>query len=510
MKKVALIDKAPSKANYGKYIEFAFDHFHMSDVPIKKLLKKDVTLEFDAEPYDLVILVGSEAAKEYAKVTSVTNMAGQLVNDKYVCISNPAMLIFKPEGKPDFQRAMDRLTRIYAGEAITSTAGDFSGICSTEEAKAHLLEVLANATVAVAWDTETTGLYPRDGYVLGISLTYKEAQGVYILTDCLDEECISLLQEISDKFITVFHNLKFDWKMLEYHLGITFREDATEDTMLMHYALDENSSHSLKALALKYTEYGDYDAELDAFKSEYCRTHKILKDDFTYDLIPYETMWPYACIDSAITYVLYGKFKPILEKNPKLLSVYNTLLLPGTIFLMGMEEVGIPFDKQRLENAEEYLTTSIQEAKAAIYEFDEVNRFEAAQNAVFNPNSVIQLRKLLFDYIGLVPTGKKTGTGAISTDAEVLTTLTEQHALPGALLKIKKLTKLMNTYVSKLIPAINRDGRVRTNFNLIFTTSGRLSSSGKFNAQQLPRDDSIIKSCIVAPEGYVLVSQDQV
>jgi DNA polymerase I-like protein with 3'-5' exonuclease and polymerase domains len=68
----------------------------------------------------------------------------------------------------------------------------------------------------------------------------------------------------------------------------------------------------------------------------------------------------------------------------------------------------------------------------------------------------------------------------------------------------------MNTYVSKLIPAINRDGRVRTNFNLIFTTSGRLSSSGKFNAQQLPRDDSIIKSCIVAPEGYVLVSQDQV
>ena len=46
------------------------------------------------------------------------------------------------------------------------------------------------------------------------------------------------------------------------------------------------------------------------------------------------------------------------------------------------------------------------------------------------------------------------------------------------------------------------------NFNLIFTTSGRLSSSGKFNAQQIPRDNPIIKGCIVAPEGYSIISQD--
>ncbi|NDC04301.1 MAG: hypothetical protein EBZ81_15375, partial [Betaproteobacteria bacterium] len=54
----------------------------------------------------------------------------------------------------------------------------------------------------------------------------------------------------------------------------------------------------------------------------------------------------------------------------------------------------------------------------------------------------------------------------------------------------------------------DRDDRIRTNFNLIFTTSGRLSSSGKFNAQQIPRDDPIIKGCIKAPAGYKIVSQD--
>jgi len=65
MKKVALIDKAPNKTRYSDYFPFPFDHFHMSQVPITKLLKKDVTLEFDPKPYDLVILIGSEAAKEY-------------------------------------------------------------------------------------------------------------------------------------------------------------------------------------------------------------------------------------------------------------------------------------------------------------------------------------------------------------------------------------------------------------------------------------------------------------
>jgi len=35
-----------------------------------------------------------------------------------------------------------------------------------------------------------------------------------------------------------------------------------------------------------------------------------------------------------------------------------------------------------------------------------------------------------------------------------------------------------------------------------------LSSSGKFNAQQIPRDNPIIKGCIKAPTGYKIVSQD--
>lgn len=506
--KIALIDKAPNRTRYSDYFDFEFDHFHMSQVPITKLLKKDVTLQVDLEPYDFVILVGSEAAKEYAKITSVTNMAGQLVNDKFIAISNPSMLAFKPEGKPDFQRACDKIHKYVNGSAKPEVKGDFCGINDTAEAKRYLREILDNAQGCVAWDTETTALYPRDGFVLGVSLTYKAKQGRYILTDCLDELCGQLLQKIAREFYTVFHNMKFDYKMIRYHLGIDFPRDRVHDTMVMHYCLDETESHGLKPLALKYTDYGDYDTPLDEFKREYCNSHGILQDGFTYDLIPYEIIAGYAAKDTGVTFELFHKFWPLLQKNAKILKVYQDILIPGTLFLMDMEEVGIPVSQERMAAASKYLDYEIERAKETVYSFEAVKQYERDAGKIFNPNSVMQLRVVLFDYLGLDHTGKKTATGAISTDAEVLGELSDQHPLPAAILKVRQLTKIQNTYISKILPELDRDGRIRTNFNLIFTTSGRLSSSGKFNAQQIPRDDPIIKGCLVAPAGYKIVSQD--
>lgn len=509
MKNIAIIDKAPSRNKYETYFKFPFELFHMSSVPITKLLKKDVDLDIDLDVYDLVILVGSEAAKEYAKISSITNYAGQLMHDKFICISNPAMLHFKPEGKPDFQRAVDRIHKYIEGSITNSSAtGTYLGIIKTKDALNFLEEVYANATGYVAMDTETTCLYPRDGYVLGLSISYKEKHGAYISTDCLDDDCLLLLEKIIEKYHVVFHNMKFDIKMIEYHVGLKFNRARVHDTMLMHYALDENDSHGLKPLALKYTDYGDYDSELDTFKKSYCASNNISVDDFTYDLIPFDVLAKYAAIDTAVTITLFNKFWPAIQKNTKLLSVYNTLLVPGTLFLMDMEEVGIPIDRERMTAAESYLDKWIAEAKQEVYGFQAVKDFESDAGIIFNPNSVQQLRKVLFDYVKLTPTGKKTGTGAISTDAEVLNELSEEHPLPAAILKVRQLGKIKNTYISKILPELDKDERIRTNFNLIFTTSGRLSSSGKFNAQQIPRDDPIIKGCIRAPTGYKIVSQD--
>ena len=506
--KIAVIDKAPSRTKYEQYFDFSFELFHMSSKPITKLLKKDVDLNIDINLYDLVILVGAEAAKEYAKVTSVTNYAGQLVANKFIPISNPAMLAFKPEGKPDFERSIDKIHKYINGETRVAKTGDFCGINSESAAYEFLTEVLENAQGVVAIDTETTGLYPRDGYVLGVSISYKPNHGRYISCDCLSETNAELLQRICKEFIVVFHNMKFDYKMLKYHLDLEFDRTRVHDTMVMHYVLDETDGHGLKELALKYTDYGDYDAKLDEFKREYCRQHGVLNENFTYDLIPFDIISEYASIDTAVTLELYNKFWPIIQRNDRLHSVYTKILIPGTLFLMDMEEVGIPISRERMQLADVYLSEQIKLAKENIYTFKEVKLFESNENKIFNPNSVMQLRQILFDYLGLTPTGKKTATGAISTDAEVLEQLSEEHELPKAILQVRKLSKIQNTYIHKILPELDRDDRIRTNFNLIFTTSGRLSSSGKFNAQQIPRDDPIIKGCIKAPQGYKIVSQD--
>lgn len=504
---VAIIDGKPSRNKYSDFFPFEFDEFHLCSRNIPKILKKDVDIDIDLDLYDFIILVGAEATKHYAGV-SVGNFAGILCKDKFLPITNPAMLVFKPEGKPEFDRNIKKINQYISGERKNEVVvGDFKGIQDEEEARQYLQMILDLPKQFVATDTETTALAPRDGYILGISLSHKLKHARYIDTDCMNDENTKLYLDIVKKHDMVFQNRKFDEKWLNYHFGTEFKADS-HDTMVQHYTLDETQgSHGLKTLALKHTDYGEYDAPLEEFKENYIKTHGIKKEDFTYDLIPFDIICIYAAIDAACTLELHYKFWPIISAHPKLGPLYTNILIPATKFLMEMEEAGIPMSKVRLEASNNYLEYQISEAKKALYQFPELKVFEEAQGAIFNPNSPMQLRKLLFDYLGLPPS-KLTDSGATSTDSEVLEGLSDLHDLPKAILKIRKLSKIKNTYVDKILPALDRDGRVRTNFNLIFTTSGRLSSSGKFNAQQIPRDDAIVKSCITARPGYKIISQD--
>ena len=151
---------------------------------------------------------------------------------------------------------------------------------------------------------------------------------------------------------------------------------------------------------------------------------------------------------------------------------------------------------------------NIDEAVTKLYQNPAIGRWETINDKDFNPNSTVQLRSLLFDHLGLQPTGKKTGTGAHSTDAEVLGELKSQSEVPGLIVDIRQRSKIKNTYLDKIIPQLDRDSRLRTSFNLHGTTSGRLSSSGKLNMQQLPRDNPAVKGCIRAAEGHKIVAMD--
>ena len=510
--KIAIVEKGPSNNKYSNYFKFEFDQYQLCSQKLPKVLKKDVDIVIDLDSYDYIITVGSEASKHFAKITSVTDMAGHLVLDKYIPIVNPAMIIFKPDNKPAFDKSLERLHKVISGENLVNTKGSYIGISNTTDALLYLdkVDMYARETGVLALDTETTALYPTDGYVLGISICAKLLDAAYISTECVTEEVEQKFQYLFNKYKVVFHNAKFDIKMLQYHFGFQFPD--YEDTLVIHYTLDETQgSHGLKSLALKYTDFGAYDEELDVYKKEYCRSHGILESDFTYDKIPFDIISDYAAKDTAVTLDLYFKFKPYLEANPKLSKLYKTLLIPALTALISIEMVGVPFDKNRLEFAQVVMDKTIKEATEHLYSLPEVRDFEKEQGKDFNPNSVLQLRKLLFDKLKLTPLNKKTGTGLQSTDAEVLESLDGQHPVVNSIIAIRKLGKLKNTYVDNLLWNLDGDARVRTGFNLTSTTSGRLSSSGKCNMQQIPRDSPYIKGAIRGTgkyEGWKIVSQD--
>jgi len=510
--KVALIESKPSRNKFFELFnnKFEFDSYVLCSNPqVKKVLKRDVDIQFNPDDYDWVILVGSEALKYYTKINSITEYTGRIVEDKFLPVINPAMLAFKPEAKKSWEESRDNIIAYIAGELKQEKLGsdDIFGITDTDELNKFLQDAIDHENEFIALDSETTGLYPRDAYMLGISLSYKKNHGAYISTDCIDETSEKLLQELFNKKRVVFHNSKFDIAFFRYHFGFEFPN--FDDTMLMHYTLNENpGTHGLKQLALKFTPYGDYEKPMYDWIESFRKRNGLLKNDFTWDMIPFEIMQEYAAYDAVCTYLIYEEFLPYMQKNKKLGNVYYNILLPATEFLLDVESNGVPFDRERLVKSSVLMQEEIDEAVSKLYEYTEVKLFEKAQGKDFNPNSTMQLRSLLFDYIGLKPTGKKTGTGADSTDAEVLGKLAEEHPVPQLILDIRQKVKIKSTYLDKIIPALDRDERLRTGFNLHGTTSGRLSSSGKMNMQQIPRDNPIVKGCIRAKPGKKIVAMD--
>ena len=511
MAKVALVETKPSRTNYKNEFdgEFEFDQYQLcSDPNIKKVLKRDCDIQIDIDAYDWIILVGSDALKYFTKINSVTEYSGKKVEEKFLPVINPAMLAFKPEAQRTWDDSKSSIIEYINGNVVDTIITEYNayGIQDTEEANEWLSRCINSRPTHVALDSETTGLYPRDGYVLGISLSYEEDRGVYIDTECFDERTEALLQTLANQTTIVFHNAKFDMAFFEYHFNLVFPK--FEDTMLLHYLIDENpGGHGLKQLAMKYTVYGDYEKPQYDWMAKYRKDHGMLKNDFTWDLIPFDIMKTYAAMDAVVTLLVYKKFVKI-KQNKRLGKVYDNILIPGCRFLTDIQENGVPFDVQRLTQSQALMQVEIDEAIAELYKNPAIASFEKINGKSFNPNSTVQLRSLLFDFLGLNPTGKKTGTGANSTDAEVLGELATQSEVPALILAIRQKSKIKNTYLDKIIPQLDRDSRLRTGFNLHSTTSGRLSSSGKLNMQQLPSDNPIVKGCIKAATGHKIVAMD--
>lgn len=182
------------------------------------------------------------------------------------------------------------------------------------------------------------------------------------------------------------------------------------------------------------------------------------------------------------------------------LRLYREIELPLVEVLARMEIAGIAVDR-----------SSLSELDGAFR--GEIARLErAAAASVGHPvalGSPKQLGELLFTELAL-PKGKKTKTGAWSTDASVLEELQGEHPIVPLAMEWRTVSKLQSTYVEALPHLVESDGRIHTTFQQAIAATGRLSSTEP-NLQNIPIRSEIgrrIRHAFIAPLGSLLVAAD--
>lgn len=96
---------------------------------------------------------------------------------------------------------------------------------------------------------------------------------------------------------------------------------------------------------------------------------------------------------------------------------------------------------------------------------------------------------------------RRTETGKYSIDAETLGELAEEFPFVALFLQFRTIDKLLGAFLDKMAKPV-----IHPSFNVLART-GRTTSFGEINSQNLPRDDRI-RSCFVPSPGHVFVVAD--
>ncbi|MGB2757388.1 MAG: DNA polymerase I [Acidimicrobiia bacterium] len=201
---------------------------------------------------------------------------------------------------------------------------------------------------------------------------------------------------------------------------------------------------------------------------------------------------------AAATLALGDALQKSLEAQ-HLLKLHDEVELPLVRVLSQMEQRGIAVDRAFLEELRDRLTQECKQLESEI---------QSLAGEPFLVNSVPQLRRILFEVLGLTPV-KKTKTGP-STDAESLQKLVDDHPIVPVLLRFRELDKLRSTYAEALVPLIASDGRVHARFNQTGTSTGRVSSEAP-NLQNVPvrtEEGRAIRKAFIASPGSMLLTAD--
>ncbi len=178
----------------------------------------------------------------------------------------------------------------------------------------------------------------------------------------------------------------------------------------------------------------------------------------------------------ALASALYTLKEIYLDKlnQTKQLDLFEKIELPLVEVLFQMEKNGFSVDKSQILSLSESYHKELNELTKKIYSLAGVE---------FNINSPKQLQGILFDTLKIEYKGKK------GTSVDVLNAIRQKHEIVDEILRYRKISKLISTYLDGMMNYISNDGKIHTTFMQRTTSTGRLSSREP-NLQNLPiRDD---------------------
>lgn len=371
----------------------------------------------------------------------------------------------------------------------------------------------------VAIDTETTGLDETHDIVLYWSLSWRPEDGKERRV-CLKADTLRHFRHIFDDPHRrwVLANAKYDMSVLA-NTGYPLAGECC-DVAVMHALLYEEESHGLKEMTAQIlrwtwadfaTTFGKVNKR-DALDSYQARMNHAEQTDIM-------RLVEYAANDAYGTLMLYYELSKRLQRastwsmHPRIQTLWDYFLLtelPFTRVLWSCERAGLAIDQNYL---------NIIEAKAKAGAVQAKTDLARISGRLVNPHSHDDLRKLLYEELGLrsrkLTKGGKTGIRKPSCDKEALEALMEGDLTPHArdcLLALQQYNEV-NALISTFIPAlrgVDEYGRVHTHFRQAGAATGRLSSSDP-NFQNLKspdKDTYLLRKAIIASQGSCLLAAD--
>jgi DNA polymerase-1 len=409
----------------------------------------------------------------------------------------------KTEGGSPAQLAVERASKLEAipfdrsnYETVTE-AGRLGDLLDAARYQGHFaFRVKLNSSDPMQGDLVGMALALVPGHAAYVPLAHRASDGLDLDGETIAQipmrEALDLLKPVLEdpSVLKIVQNAKFDMVALARY-GVALQ--TIDDPCLMSYALDagraEHLPEQLAGSLLGYT----------------CLTEKEVlgsgRAAVSFDRLPVARATEYAGEDTDIGLRLWLILKPRLAAEA-VTTVYETLERPLAPVLAEMERAGVKVERATLAS----LSLSFAQTIARLE--DEIRELAGEE---FNIGSPKQLGEILFDKMSLQG-GRRTKTGAWSTDASALEELAAQgHDLPRKVLDWRLLAKLKSTYTDALPTYIHpQTGRVHTSYALAATTTGRLSSVEP-NLQNIPvrtAEGRAIRKAFVAEKGKKLISAD--